>query len=102
MLFLIWRKPIVAVSFHSWFHVDDILWINFKLTAQPVDNSQERTLLLLKPDALQRKLVGKVIERFENVNFKLVGMKMILVNKILITLQDRWNETHFHEYNRMF
>lgn len=36
---------------------------------------------MLKPDAVQRKLVGKIIERFENKGFNLVGMKLILVSK---------------------
>jgi nucleoside-diphosphate kinase len=37
----------------------------------------ERTLILLKPDALQRGLVGEVITRFERVGLKMVGTKML-------------------------
>lgn len=37
----------------------------------------ERTLILLKPDAVQKKLLGKVIARFEDAGFKLVACKMI-------------------------
>ena len=37
----------------------------------------ERTLLLIKPDAIQRGLVGKVISYFENKGLTLVGNKMI-------------------------
>ncbi len=40
----------------------------------------ERTLVLMKPDAVQRSIVGKIIERFENVGLKIVGMKMVTVN----------------------
>lgn len=40
----------------------------------------EQTLILLKPDAVQRKLVGKIIERFESRGLELVGMKLILVS----------------------
>lgn len=40
----------------------------------------ERTLVLLKPDAVQRSLVGNVITRFENAGLKIVGMKMLWVN----------------------
>jgi len=40
----------------------------------------ERTLVLLKPDAVQRALVGDIITRFERVGLKLVGMKMVLSN----------------------
>lgn len=37
----------------------------------------ERTLILLKPDALQRGLAGEIITRFERVGLKIVGTKML-------------------------
>ncbi len=37
----------------------------------------ERTLVLLKPDTLNRGLVGEVLQRFERVGLKIVGMKML-------------------------
>lgn len=37
----------------------------------------ERTLIVLKPDALQRGIVGEIITRFERVGLKIVGMKML-------------------------
>jgi nucleoside-diphosphate kinase len=37
----------------------------------------EQTLILLKPDALQRGLVGEIISRFERTGLKLVAMKMV-------------------------
>ena len=37
----------------------------------------ERSLVLLKPDAVQRGLLGKIISRIEGKGLKLVGMKMI-------------------------
>lgn len=37
----------------------------------------ERSLIVFKPDAVQRGLVGEVITRFERVGLKIVGMKMI-------------------------
>lgn len=37
----------------------------------------ERTLILLKPDALQRGLAGEIITRFERVGLKVVGSKML-------------------------
>ena len=37
----------------------------------------ERTLVLIKPDALQRDLVGELIQRFERKGLKLVGIKMM-------------------------
>ncbi|MDO8563463.1 MAG: nucleoside-diphosphate kinase [Nanoarchaeota archaeon] len=39
--------------------------------------SKEQTLVLLKHDAIQRNLVGKIITRFEETGLKLAGMKMI-------------------------
>jgi nucleoside-diphosphate kinase len=36
----------------------------------------ERTLLLLKPDALARGLIGRIIQRFEDTGLKIVGVKM--------------------------
>ncbi|HAG27803.1 TPA: nucleoside-diphosphate kinase [Patescibacteria group bacterium] len=38
----------------------------------------ERTLVLLKPDALDRGLVGEITQRFEKVGLKIVGMKMLI------------------------
>ena len=35
----------------------------------------ERTLVLIKPDAMQRDLVGEIVTRLERKGLKLVGMK---------------------------
>lgn len=40
-------------------------------------NTQERTLIILKPDAVQRGLVGEILSRFEKVGLKIVGAKML-------------------------
>ncbi len=37
----------------------------------------ERTLVILKPDAVARGIIGDIISRFEKVGLKIVGMKMI-------------------------
>ncbi len=37
----------------------------------------ERTLILLKPDAVQRRLMGQIINRFERRGFQVVGCKMM-------------------------
>lgn len=37
----------------------------------------ERSLVLVKPDAVQRGLIGKIITRFEDAGLKIVGMKMV-------------------------
>lgn len=41
----------------------------------------EKTLILLKPDAIQRGIIGRVISRFEDAGLKIVGMKMTWVDK---------------------
>ncbi len=38
----------------------------------------ERTLVILKPDAVQRGLAGEIIARFERAGLKIVGMKMMI------------------------
>ncbi|MEK7515215.1 MAG: nucleoside-diphosphate kinase [Patescibacteria group bacterium] len=45
------------------------------------DNGLERTLVLLKPDALDCGIVGEVITRFERVGLKMVGVKMLVSEK---------------------
>lgn len=37
----------------------------------------ERTLILLKPDAVKRALVGEIINRFEKAGLKIIGVKMV-------------------------
>lgn len=45
----------------------------------------ERTLIVFKPDALQRGLVGEILARFEKVGLKVVGMKMLIPDDSLLT-----------------
>ena len=40
----------------------------------------ERTLVLVKPDGVQRSLIGDIISRFEQRGLKIVGMKMIWID----------------------
>lgn len=47
----------------------------------------ERTLILIKPDAMQRGLVGQIITRFERAGLKIVAIKMIAPD-----------ELHFHKH----
>lgn len=41
----------------------------------------QRTLVLIKPEGVQRHLVGKIITRFEDASLKIIGMKQVWVNK---------------------
>ncbi|MCL5665982.1 MAG: nucleoside-diphosphate kinase, partial [Candidatus Thermoplasmatota archaeon] len=41
----------------------------------------ERTLVLIKPDGIKRKLAGSVIQRFENKGLRICALKMLQVTK---------------------
>ena len=43
----------------------------------------ERTLVLVKPDGVQRLLVGRILVRFEERGLKLVGLKLVHVDRAL-------------------
>ena len=43
----------------------------------------QRTLILLKPDAVQRRLVGEITARFERKGLRLVGLKLVQVPREL-------------------
>jgi len=45
---------------------------------------EERTLIIMKPDAIQRGLVGDVVSRFERKGLKIVGMKMVELEDVLL------------------
>ena len=40
----------------------------------------ERTLILIKPNAIQRGLAGDIITRFERKGLRLVGLKMLFMS----------------------
>ena len=47
-------------------------------------DKKERTLVIIKPDGVQRSLIGEIIKRYELVGLKLVGLKMIVPTEELI------------------
>lgn len=47
----------------------------------PTPELLERTLVLLKPDCVQRGLMGRILQRFEDAGLKVVGMKMVWADK---------------------
>ncbi len=55
---------------------------------------KERTLVIIKPDGIQRTLIGEIIKRYERVGLKLVGIKMLVPDAPLIekhyTLDPEW------------
>jgi len=56
----------------------------------------EKTVVLVKPDALQRGLTGEIVQRFDRKGLKLVGIKMLkLTDEIL-------NEWYIHHKDKSF
>lgn len=57
-------------------------------------HKEERTLVIIKPDAVQRTLVGEIINRYERIGLKLVAMKMFVPDAEMIerhyTLDPEW------------
>lgn len=51
----------------------------------------QKTVVLVKPDGLQRGLVGEIISRFERKGLKLVGIKMVKMDDAMI---DNWYAHH--------
>lgn len=47
------------------------------------DSKQEQTLVIIKPDGVQRGLIGEVIKRYETCGLKLVGLKMVIPTREL-------------------
>jgi nucleoside-diphosphate kinase len=43
----------------------------------------ERTLILIKPDGVQRALIGKILDRYEARGLRIVGMKMVHADRAL-------------------
>jgi len=42
---------------------------------------EEKTLAIIKPDAVKKKLIGKIIQRIEEEGFKISGLKMLHLSK---------------------
>ena len=55
---------------------------------------EERTLVVIKPDGIQRSLIGEIISRYEKVGLKLVAMKMLVPTAKMVeehyTLDPNW------------
>ena len=61
--------------------------IGFNKTNNP-DGLVQRTLIIFKPDAVQRGIVGEILQRFERVGLKIVATKMVNPDK----------DHYFHHY----
>lgn len=64
------------------------------MKTQPTHPKFERTLVVIKPDGIQRTLIGEIIKRYERIGLKLVGIKMLIPTADLIekhyTLDPEW------------
>lgn len=58
--------------------------------------SKERTLVLIKPDGIQRSLIGEIIKRYERIGLKLAAIKMVVPTKEQVekhyTLDPAWRK----------
>ena len=62
------------------------------------DNVKERSLVLVKPDGVQRRLVGRIIARFEAKGLKIVGLKLMRIGRELAEKQYACHKgKYFHE-----
>ncbi|MFA6183729.1 MAG: nucleoside-diphosphate kinase [Parcubacteria group bacterium] len=48
------------------------------MTEEKMHPKKERTLVIIKPDGVQRTLIGEIIKRYERVGLKLMGLKMLI------------------------
>ncbi|MDO3677251.1 nucleoside-diphosphate kinase [Paenibacillus ehimensis] len=51
----------------------------------------EKTFLMIKPDGVQRGLIGRLVQRFEDKGFQLIGSKLMVITK-------EQAETHYAEH----
>ncbi len=54
----------------------------------------ERSLVVLKPDAVKRGLMGRILSRFEDAGLKVVGAKMVLVD-------EHFGNKHYEEIGKL-
>lgn len=66
----------------------------------------EKTLVLLKPDAIQRSLAGKIISRFEDMGLKIAGMKMVWADEKQALkhypLDEEWAKNLFEKTKKVY
>lgn len=49
-----------------------------------IHENEERSLIIIKPDAIQRSIVGEIVTRFERKGLKIIGLKMMHLEDALI------------------
>jgi len=51
------------------------------------ERKMEQTLIILKPDAIQRRLVGRIVQRFEDKGLVIIGVKLMQMSRELAERQ---------------
>ena len=70
-----------------------MVWF-LKFKVYNTEMKYEKTFVIIKPDGVQRTLVGEIIKRYEKMGLKLVALKMLIPNADIIekhyTLDPEW------------
>ena len=61
--------------------VDSVLWKRRETRSWKIELI-ERTFIMLKPDAISRKIIGKIFERIEKKGLKIVALKLVRMNEM--------------------
>jgi len=61
---------------------------------------EEKTLVLIKPDGVQRGLVGEIISRFEKIGLKIIGLKMVKIDETIALKHYGYDEKWFEDVGR--
>jgi nucleoside-diphosphate kinase len=77
------------------------------MNSEKIHPSQERTLVIIKPDGIQRSLIGEIVKRLERAGLKMVAMKFSVPSEEKISkhyqLEDGWmkkaGEKSLNSYN---
>ena len=68
--------------------------IKNKTMADKKHQKYEKTLVVIKPDGIQRSLIGEIVKRYEQSGLKMVGLKMLVPTAEFIekhyTLDPEW------------
>ncbi|MBQ6355027.1 nucleoside-diphosphate kinase [Candidatus Saccharibacteria bacterium] len=64
------------------------------MATKEIKDLVQQTLVVCKPDAVQRGLVGEIVHRFERVGLKIVGMKMVMPD-------EKQYEAHYNDIGEL-